>query len=180
MERHWPLHTICLNPPTNYFPGCALSLVDLETDSVRGVLRFSSDVSSIFSVAFSANDEKLAAAGAAASPDWKGEVGLWDVESGRGEQSLSDMGVCSVQPESQVAFSPNGNTLAVAGNNTTVLLWDVPESKWRTSLSASSPPSPGHYAMQFVSGGLLLGRVNDFQQVEVTLWDYPRSQPKIP
>ena len=109
------------NSADNYFPGCALSLVDLETDSVRGVLRFSSDVSMIFSVAFSANDEKVAAAGAAASPDWKGEVGLWDVKSGRCEQSLSDMGVYSVQPESHVAFSPDGNTLAIAGNNTTVL-----------------------------------------------------------
>ena len=152
-------------------PGNTVNLVDLATDSARCVLRFKDESWFIPSVAFSPDGRTVAAVGG--TLDGRGGVTLWDVASGELQRTLTNMGVTPVWWESYVAFSPDGKTLAIAGENRTIILWDLADSKWRGSLGPNEPPYPGRYVMQFVRDGLLLAGVNPFQQVEVTLWDYP-------
>jgi eukaryotic-like serine/threonine-protein kinase len=85
----------------------------------------------------------------------------------------ADLGTSSVGWESQVAFSPEGTILAIAGDDQTINLWDLAHNRLRRCLGPDVPPKPGRYVMQFVPDGLLLASVNWFQQVEVKLWNYP-------
>jgi WD40 repeat protein len=126
------------------------------------------------SLAFSLDGRWLAAA--IGTHDGKGEVRLWDVASGELKRMVTDLdlGAMSVVGwESQVAFSPEGTILAIAGDNQTINLWSTADDKWRGSFGPGDPPDPGRCVMQFVRDGLLLAGVNWFQQVEVKLWSYP-------
>jgi WD40 repeat protein len=157
-------------------PEASVNLLDLASDSSRHTLLLGADTFHVSSLAFSPDGQWLAAA--SGTHDGKGEVRLWDVASGELKRMVtdSDLGASSVGWESQVAFSPEGTILAIAGDDQTINLWGLAHDKWRGSFGPSVPPEPGRYVMQFVRDGLLLASVNWFQQVEVKLWNYPGNQ----
>jgi len=155
-------------------PGATINLLDLASDSTRHTLVLGADISFVSSVAFSPDGRWLAAS--SGTHDGRGEVRLWNVASGALKRTVTeaDLGAMSVVGwEAQVAFSPEGTILAIAGDNQTVNLWSVADDKWRGSFGPSVPPDPGRCVMQFVRDGLLLAGVNWFQHVEVKLWSYP-------
>jgi WD40 repeat protein len=154
-------------------PGATINLLDLASDSTRHTLVLGADISFVSSVAFSPDGRWLAAS--SGTHDGRGEVRLWNVASGELKRTITaaDLGASSVGWEAQVAFSPEGTILAVAGDHQTINLWSVADAKWRGSFGPSVPPDSGRCVMQFVCDGLMLAGVNWFQQVEVKLWSYP-------
>src|SRR6266567_3439168 len=157
----------------NEFHGFAntVNILDIATDSVRHTLRFGTNVWMISSKAFSPDGKTLAAEGGA-EINRKGEVRLWDVSSGKLKRSITeaDVGAAPIAPiwwGSHVAFFPDGEVLAIMGENHRIDLWSVADNKWRGSFGYSDPPDLGRYVIQFVPEGLLLAGVNRFQQVEV-------------
>ena len=150
-------------------------LLDIMTDSIRYTLSFGANVFMIPSLAFSPDGKTLAAS--SCTQDGKGEVRLWDVASGQLKRTITnaDVGVVPIRWESYLTFFPDGQMLAISGENQTVNLWSVADNKWRGSFGQSDPPDPGRYVIQFVPDGLLLAGVNQFQQVEVKLWNYKRK-----
>jgi WD40 repeat protein len=158
-------------------PEASVNLLDLASDSTRHTLLLGADTFHVSSLAFSPDGRWLAAA--SGTHDAKGEVRLWDVASGELKRRVtdSDLGAMSVVGwEAQVAFSPRGTILAIAGDDQTINLWGLASDKWRGSLGPDVPSQPGRYVLQFVRDGLLLASVNWFQQVEVKLWNYPGNQ----
>jgi len=147
-------------------------LMDITTDSLRYSLELGTNVFMIPSLTFSPDGKTLAAS--CGTQDGKGEVRLWDVASGQLKRTITDadVGAGSIWWESFVAFFPDGEMLAIMGENHRIDLWSVTDNKWRGSFGYSDPPDPGRCVIQFVPEGLLLASVNRFQQVEVKLWNY--------
>ncbi len=154
-------------------PEASVNLLDLASDSTRRTLMFGPDTFQVSSVAFSPDGQWLAAASGTLGA--KGEVRLWHLATGELKRTVTDadLGASSVGWEAQVAFSPRGTILAIAGDNQTIKLWSLASEEWRGSLGPDVPPQPGRYIIEFVRDGLLLASVNGFQQVEVKLWSYP-------
>jgi WD40 repeat protein len=142
----------------------------------QSVATWTNDPKVIDSMAVSPDGQWLAASSGTLGAS--GEVRLWHVASGELKRIVTDadLGASLVGWESQVAFSPEGTILAIAGDEHTINLWGVTHDKWRGSFGPSVPSEPGRFVMQFAHGGLLLAGVNLFQQVEVKLWNYPGNQ----
>ena len=92
-------------------------LWDLRSRQVVGAITGFND--SIFQLAFSPGDQLLATVTQRFDPDAKkttGEIKLWDVKTRKEQRSF---------PGTWMAFSPNGTTLAVVGNDGSVALSDL-------------------------------------------------------
>jgi WD40 repeat protein len=152
----------------------SVNILDVTTDSVRYTLTLGTNVFMIHSMAFSSDGKTLAAG--SGTFDGKGEVRLWDVASGKLRSIVTEADVWKGAPLSMepfVAFSPDGELLAIAGDHQSLTLWNVPNNKWQTGgLGVGDPPEVGRYLIQFVPNGLLLAGVNRFQQVEVKSLNY--------
>jgi WD40 repeat protein len=95
-----------------------------ERYTLAGARSWHMPMGSNSSVAFSADSRTLAA------PLANGEVGLWDVATGRRQTILRGHGV----GVNAAAFSPDGRTVATAGQDSTVKLWDPATGQERLTL----------------------------------------------
>jgi len=80
--------------------------------------------------AFSPNRRTLA------TGDDSGQIGLWDLATGRRAATLADG-----SPVLSVAFSPNGRTLATGDEFGHIRLWDLPVGRRAATLAEGSPVS---------------------------------------
>jgi WD40 repeat protein len=109
-------------------------------------------------VVFSADGRTVAAGG---SDKNRGQVVVWDVQTGRQRARLTAAG-----PEMRsVAFSPDSRTLASGADNGDVLLWDVATSGQRAILTSSHGPAR---SVAFSRDGRLLAA--GYEDGSVALW----------
>ena len=123
----WPfgvVSTACYSPDGHLLTlGCSdgsVTLCEPATRRIRSLL--SERAGRVWSMAFAPDGKSLATA----SGNWQrenrtGQVRLWDVDAGTLRASLTDADVVQLA----VAYSPDGKTLAWAGRNSAVTLWDT-------------------------------------------------------
>jgi WD40 repeat protein len=150
-----------------------ISILDLESGSLRHDLRFDKNVWTISSLAFSPDGKTLVTGGG--HHDGTGEIRFWDVASGQKKRTLTDADLGSSEPrismEPFVAFSPDGATLVSVGVKQTMIWWSVTTGKMRGELREADPPEDGGLTIQFIGNGLLSAKVNSLEQVEVQFWN---------
>src|SRR5262249_61153223 len=96
---------------------------DLETGKVKYEWTDPNMAGGVTAVAFSP-DAKLVAAGGLND----GSVRVWDMQTGKLKHLLNGHEIQSL------AFSPDSNTLASAGRDDKIILWDVAKEKARVTL----------------------------------------------
>lgn len=126
------------------------------------------------SVAFSP-DGKTLATGSGGSRDEKstGQIKLWLVESGELRLTMTDPGTAVLITESPaLMFSPDGKTLASAGTNQQIILWNVETGRSHLSLERRPQEQLGKstVAMQFVAEGLRIANKIKSDRIEIGLW----------
>ncbi|MFO0808107.1 MAG: serine/threonine-protein kinase [Gemmataceae bacterium] len=98
---------------------------------------------------------------------WRGEVKVWDVESGREQLTLTDHvhGVCGL------SFGPNGRQIATASGGPEVRLWDADTGTPLRTLAL--PPDPSGtsqaWSVSFGRNGLLVAP--DYWSGRIAVWD---------
>jgi WD40 repeat protein len=88
----------------------------------------------VLSVAFSPDGRTLAAGCGTRWVNVPGEIVLWDAATGRELAMLDEQAGGHAGPVRAVAFAPDGRTLASAGGDQVIRLWDLPGRKVRTVL----------------------------------------------
>ena len=92
-----------------------------------------------------------------------GTIGLWDVQSGELRDVLKEYhGLLTC-----IAFSPDGKTLASGGQNSEIILWDIPTAQRRLSLTTQHTGAV--YSVAFSPDGKTLA--SGSQDQTLRLWD---------
>jgi len=125
-----------------------------ECDLSRSV--FADSLSTVFSVAFSANGALLA------TGDAEGRVQFWETRTGALHSTL----VGHVGWVWSVAFSPDGQMLASVSNDQTIRLWDLQTGQ---CLKILEDQSGSIWSVAFSPNGQMLATGGD--QSSVKLWD---------
>jgi WD40 repeat protein len=138
-------------------------LWDVKTGQVKGGVP--DNLTTVYSVAFSPDGSTLAT-GSGGQEDtpravFVGAVRLWDVKTGRARASLQGH---PTEPVHSVAFSPDGQTLAI-GAEDRMLLWDVKTGQLKATLQGDTD---GASAVAFSPDGLTLASSGG---KTVQLWD---------
>lgn len=121
------------------FQAISLHQVNLSQSDVTGAL-FSESLGSVLSIALSPKGDRLAAG------DMKGQVHLWDLETGQKLLSLN----AHQNWVKSVTFSPSGARLASAGFDGVVQLWDTHQGD---SLHTLNGHTLGVYSVAFSPDG---------------------------
>jgi RNA polymerase sigma factor (sigma-70 family) len=135
-------------------------LWNLETGQVRRTIEILD--TNVMSVAFSPDGKTVAAGGMARDAKLKkGEVTLWDVDTGNAKHSLTG----HVQVWA-IAFAPDGKTVAASGSG--VKLWDVDSGELKHALGKAMGMD-----IAFAPHGrtLAMAQVLGDDKGDVTLWD---------
>jgi WD40 repeat protein len=103
-------------------------------------------------LAFSQNGKRLAVS-TRTHPFHAGQVFLWDLEFGRGIQTLHGL----TAEVSKVCFAPDGRRLAALALNWEVAIWDVEKSRLLRKLEAPRGVSADNAGLAFSHDGQQLG-----------------------
>ena len=125
-------------------------LRDFSTGNVIRKHEFA--VPMVWSVAFSPDGAKLAAScGDGAIPEESNLIRLWDVATGQELHRLKG----HTKDVRWVTFSADGKTLASAGFDGTIRLWDLVRGKETSTISATTPTPNGCSSSRAGSGSCL-------------------------
>jgi WD40 repeat protein/serine/threonine protein kinase/tetratricopeptide (TPR) repeat protein len=159
---------IALSPDGNIVAsasGDAIRLWDLKTDQEISVLR--GHTGQICGLAFAPDGKSLASCGAPAND---GTAKLWDL--GTGSARVTIKGISSI---ADVAFSPDGMTLATGGQEMTLQLWDAKTGRPKAALQQDMM---GHhvwvFSLAFSPDGKTLAAGGSYGSLN--LWDVSLGQ----
>ncbi|HSF83722.1 MAG TPA: hypothetical protein VLA49_20995 [Anaerolineales bacterium] len=148
---------------------------DLEKNEMFRELQIFPD-HGVNTLAFSPVDDNLLVSGSN-----NGYLTFWDLETRQGDSVeasfRSPAGVRSAGPLLSVAFSPNGESLAVSGTFGSVQVWDVAQRQSRSVLNTGITGNVTVRKLDWSpTGDRLAGAANDFSNGLVYIWDIASQQ----